>query len=244
MTETVLITGAARRLGKLIAEHLAANGCFVWIHYFTHESDAVLLRDQIVKSGGCADCVRADLTDTEEIDLMLEKIRQTDHGKLTTLINNASTFLPGKLGDTSPAQWDGVMDTNLKAVWYLSVRFAESFASARRIISIGDANVSQGYAAHAVYGLSKYALKYLTEQMASAFAPKVRVNLLSPGLVLQGENEPDEIWKQRQKKTLTDNSEIIPGLLNGITYLMSDPGINGSELTLDNGLHLHSKSPL
>ena len=242
MTETVLITGAARRLGKLIAEHLAANGCFVWIHYLSHENEAFALRDQILRSGGRADCVRADLSDTKQIDLMLEQIRNTEQGDLTTLINNASFFLKKKLGKTSPSEWDHVINTNLKAVWYLSSCFAESFPSAERIISIGDASVSGGYSEHAVYGLSKYALKYLTEQMASAYAPRLHVNLLSPGLVLQGNGESDESWENRQKKTLTDNTGIIREIMAGIDYLMTDPGTSGSELMIDNGLHLACRS--
>lgn len=242
MTETVLITGAARRLGRLIAEHLAMNGCFVWIHYRSHEEDAFTLRDRILASGGHAECVRADLTDTDLIDLMLERIQNSEHGNVSTLINNASFFLRGRLGETSSAEWDQVMGTNLKSVWYLSSRFAETFPSAKRIISIGDAAVSGGYAGHAVYGLSKYALKYLTEQMAAAYAPGVRVSLLSPGLVLQGIGEPDESWELRMKQTLTDNNEIVREIMSGIDFLMTDPGITGSELMIDNGSHLNLKS--
>ncbi len=239
MAETVLITGAARRLGKLIAEHLASEGCFVWIHYLSHESEAFLLRDQIKENGGLAECVQADLSDTEQIDQMLEEILYSKHGKITTLINNASLFLPGTLEETSSAEWDKVINTNLKSVWYLSVSISKKFPTIKRIISIGDANLSGGYAGHAVYGLSKFALKYLNEQMASAFSPRIRTILLSPGMVLQGEHEPDEIWDRRLEKSLTDNSQIVQGILNGVTYLMTDPGINGSEMLIDNGLHLN-----
>ena len=239
MTETVLITGAAGRLGKLIAERLASEGCFVWIHYRSHESEAILLRDQIKENGGQADCVQADLSNTKQIDKMLEEILHSKHRKITTLINNASLFLPGTLEETSSAEWDQVINTNLKSIWYLSVSVSKKFPTTKRIISIGDANLSGGYAGHAVYGLSKFALKYLNEQMASAFSPRIRTVLLSPGMVLQGEHEPDEIWNHRLEKTLTDNSEIVQGILSGITYLMTDPGINGSEMLIDNGLHLN-----
>ena len=241
MNDTVLITGAARRLGGLTAGHLAANGCFVWIHYRSHEAEAIALREQIIRSGGRAECVKADLSDTDQIDLMLERIRSSENGELTTLINNASYFPNRTLNETSPSEWDQVMNTNLKAVWYLSIRFAERFSSAKRIISIGDASVTGGYAGHAVYGLSKYALKYLTEQMAAAFAPRLYVSLLSPGLVLQGAGESDESWKLRHKQTLTDNSNIIREIMSGIDFLMSDPGITGSELQIDNGSHLNCK---
>ena len=239
--EHVLITGSARRLGSLIAADLGAAGCFVWIHYRTHGDEADALRKRILENGGAADCVQADLTDPRQIDRMLGQITASGHGDLTTLINNASVIKKGTLGDTSAEDWDRLMDTNLKAVWYLSTRFAESFPDGRRIITIGDASVSKGFAGHAVYGLSKYALKYLTEQMAVAYAPKIWVNLLSPGLVLQGDTETDESWNRRVKRTLIDNSGITDAVLKGVRFLMTDPGLTGSELMIDNGLHLHGK---
>lgn len=240
--ESVLITGAARRVGGMIAEDLAASGFFVWVHYRSHENDAFELCRKIREQGGQAAPIQADLTDMAQIDGMLENIRTSEAAELTTLINNASVILKGTLGETSADDWDRLMDTNLKAIWYLSTRFAGSFPSAKRVISIGDASTAQGFAGHAVYGLSKHALKYLTEQMAVEYAPRVRVNLLSPGLVLQGEKEPDKVWNSRVSRTLADNSGITGSVLAGIRFLMSDPGLNGSELMIDNGLHLYRKS--
>ena len=236
--ETVLITGASRRVGSLIAGDLASAGHFVWIHYRSHREDAFTLRDQITASGGQCECICADLRDTDQIDEMLRSIRGYGSGSLTTLINNASLFSQGTISDTSPNTWDQVMNTNLKAVWYLSSRFTEMFQTAKRIITIGDASVSKGYAGHAVYGLSKYALRYLNIQMAEAFAPGVMVNLLSPGLLLRGEHESENIWARRTEALPADNSGIIDSVLKGIRYLISDPGMTGTELVIDNGLHL------
>ena len=239
--ETVLVTGAAVRLGACIAESLAEDGCFVWIHYFSHESEARTLRNKILSRGGRAECIRCDLSNTVEIDHMVDLILSSKQGKLTTLINNASVFLSETIQTTSPDEWDLVMNTNLKAIWYLSKHFAERFPSARRIISIGDAGASGAMEKHAVYALSKHALALLTEQMAVAYAPKVRVNLLSPGLVLKGDSEPVSIWEQRSKRVLTDNSDILFQVLDGIKYLMKDPGLTGSEIKIDNGFHLFNR---
>ena len=239
--ETVLITGASRRLGSLIAGDLATAGHFVWVHYRRHREDAIALREQITASGGQCECIRADLSNTDQIDDMLRSIREHGSGSLTTLINNASLFSRGTISDTSPDTWDLVMNTNLKAAWYLSARFNDMFQTAKRIITIGDASVSKGYAGHAVYGLSKYALRYLNVQMAEAFAPGVMVNLLSPGLVLRGENESEDAWARRTEALPADNSGIVDSVLKGIRYLMSDPGMTGAELFIDNGLHLQGK---
>lgn len=239
--ETILITGAARRLGSLIAEKSASAGCFVWIHYRSHEGEAFQLKERILRSGGQAACVYADLREPGDIDAMLDHISGSADPDLTALINNASVFPKGTLQSSSVEDWDLVMNTNLRAVWYLSSRFAERFRMARRIITIGDASVSGGYAEHALYGLSKFSLKYLTEQMAESFAPGIRVNLVSPGVVLQGESEPDEIWQSRVSGTLTDNSEIVESVMDCISFLMSDPGMTGTELFPDNGLRIGRK---
>lgn len=239
--ETVLITGAARRLGSQIAENLAADGCFVWIHYLTHQEEAFVLRDQIISKGGQAECVQCDLSNPEQIDHMLKVISDSRNGRLTVLINNASVFLRKNLRETDTDEWDRILNTNLKAVWYLSNRFAENFPSARKIITIGDANISSRMDLHAVYALSKHALKFLTEQMASAYAPKIAVNLLSPGLVMKGDNEPESIWNQRQKRALTENHNIIAQVIDGVRFLMSDSGMTGAELIIDNGAHLFHK---
>ena len=242
--ETVLITGAARRLGSRIAENLAADGCFVWIHYLTHREEAFALRDKIISVGGQAECVQCDLGSPEQIDQMLEIISESGNGQLTTLVNNASVFFRKSLQETDADEWDRILDINLKAVWYLSNRFAGKFSSARKIITIGDANISNHMAQHAVYALSKHALKFLTEQMAAAYAPQISVNLLSPGLVMKGDNEPGSVWEQRQKRVLTDNHNIIAQVINGIRFLMSDSGMTGAELVIDNGAHLFRKNEI
>lgn len=239
--ETVLITGAARRLGSRIAENLAADGCFVWIHYLTHQAEASSLRDRIIENGGHAECIKCDLTEISQIDEMLSIISSSENGQLTTLINNASIFCRNTLQETSPDEWDTVLNTNLKAIWYLSRHFANDFPSAKRIISIGDANISSGMRQHAVYALSKHALKFLTEQMAAEYAPGISVNLLSPGLAIKGERESESIWNQRQKRALTDNLNIVQQVVEGVRFLMKDPGMTGSELMIDNGVHLFSK---
>ena len=122
--ETVLITGAARRLGRLITENLSKSGHFVWVHYRTHEAEAKDLCSEIRKNGGSAECVRADLTDIRQIDKMLSDIQGSSHSQLTTLINNASVFPSGTICEMDSDEWDRTMNTNLKAVWYLSSRFA------------------------------------------------------------------------------------------------------------------------
>ena len=129
--ETVLITGAARRLGSQITKSLAADGCAVWIHYMTHREEAFALRDNIISDGGQAECVQCDLTNTNQIDHMLKIIADSSIGNLTTLINNASVFLRKDLQKTDTDEWDQIMNTNLKAVWYLSNQFAIVFPSSR-----------------------------------------------------------------------------------------------------------------
>lgn len=243
--ESVLITGASGKVGSLIARRLADRGYFIWLHFRSREEKALDVCSEIRKNGGMAECIRADLTQDESIESMLRYISKTEEGgNLTTLINNASVMVKGSLSETTGGEWDTIMNTNLKSVWYLSKEFVRNFPGAKRIITLGDASVSRGYAQHAVYGLSKYALRYLTEQMAAAYAPQVRVNLLSPGFVLKGEKESEACWNARTSRTLNDNGNIVEELLTSVQFLMEDPGITGSEIFIDNGLHLCRSSGL
>ena len=237
--EAVLITGAAHRVGGAFAKELAKRGYFVWIHYHTRREEALATLRSIQEAGGSGEIIAADLAEPAEIDNMLDEISASANRSLTTLINNASLYLPGTLTSADIDDWDRVMNTNLRSVWYLSKEFVSAFHSAKRIITIGDASVSGGYAKHAFYGLSKFSLKYLSEQMAAAFAPDVRVNLISPGLILRAESEHEEVWKQRNEKTLTDNSQCLNEVIKALLFLMEDPGMTGSELIIDNGLHLN-----
>lgn len=238
--ETVLITGAARRVGSLIAEDLASRGCFVWIHSHTHEQEARDLCEKIRQNGGLAGHVKADLTDINQIDRMLTEILESGQGQLTTLINNASVFQTGTLRETDTLNWDKTMNTNLKAVWYLSVQFTSRFPKAKRILTIGDASAESYMPQHGVYALSKHALKFLTEQMAIEFAPDIRVNLLSPGLVLKSDFETQNTWDNRQRRTLLNNDEIVESILAGIRFLMQDPGMTGADLIIDNGFRFRT----
>ena len=237
--EAVLITGASHRAGSAFAKELAGREYFVWIHYHTRREEALATLRSIQEAGGSGEIIAADLAEPTAIDGMLSEISASGNGELSTLINNASLFLPGTLTSSDIDDWNRVMNTNLRSVWYLSKQFVSAFPSAKRIITIGDASVSGGYAEHALYGLSKYALKYLNEQMAEAFAPAIRVNLISPGFMLKADCEPDEQWKQRNERTLTDNSQCLDQVINALCFLMGDPGMDGSELIIDNGLHLN-----
>ncbi len=210
MPESVLITGAGHRVGAVIAKHLAAKGCFVRLHYHSAEADALALRDEIREAGGRADVIRADLRDLSEIDRMIEAVRGDE---VTALINSASLFLPGTLSEASPENWNDVMNVGLRAVWYLTDRLAASCPSLRRVINIGDVNVSGGYKKHAVYGLAKAALEYLTRQQAALYAPRIAVSLITPSLLLKGDDESDETWRRRCERLKTNETVGMNSLL-------------------------------
>lgn len=217
MPESVLITGAGRRVGAMIARHLAAENCFVRLHYHTSEAEALSLRNEICRKGGKAEVVHADLRDIRDIDRMIAEIHADG---ITTLINNASVFRSGTLRNTAPEDWDDVMNVGLRAVWYLTDRLSASCPSLRRVINIGDANVSGGYCGHAVYGLAKAALDYLTKQQAELYAPHVAVSLFSPSLLMKADDESDESWQSRCVRLKTDETAGAEALFTEIDGLL------------------------
>ncbi len=217
MPESVLITGAGRRVGAMIARHLAAKNCFVRLHYHTSEADALALRNEIRRNGGKAEVVRADLRDIHDIDRMIAQIHADG---ITTLINSASLFCAGTLRTAMPEEWDAVMNVGLRAVWYLTDRLAASCPSLRHVINIGDASVSGGYRGHAVYGLAKAALDYLTKQQAELYAPHTAVSLLAPALLMKADDETDESWRRRRERLGTDETVGAEALFAEIDGLL------------------------
>lgn len=244
MKQCTLVTGGAKRVGREICLALAEMGYFVWIHYRSSEAEAWQLREEIRRNGADADCIKADLSHTEEIDGMFERIRKS--GKVPELlVNNASCFLQASLSDTSPAQWDQVMNTNLRAVWYGSEQFVrclkeDAGKSMGNIIHIGDVRARTLYAQHSVYGLSRYALRWLTRQQAAAYAPGVHVNLISPDLILKGEDEPDEDWQRRIAFSTNGKAGSPSDVLEGICWILKDRSLTGCEILAHDGIRVKS----
>jgi pteridine reductase len=233
-----LVTGAAKRIGATICQHLHGAGANIAIHYRGSADDAVNLAGRLnAARSNSAITVQADLLATtsfaEMIDGLLDKT-----GRLDVLVNNASSFYPTRIGSITEAQWDDLMGTNLKAPLFLSQAAAGELARNNGcIVNIVDVHATRPLRDHPVYGPAKAGLAMLTRSLAKDLAPAVRVNGVSPGAILwpedgMSEKVKDIILRQVPLERAGNPADIASCVL----YLVAEaPYITGQIIAVDGG---------
>ena len=185
MSETepgaALVTGAARRIGRAIAEALARRGHAVAIHYRASAEDAAGAVAAIESAGGRAVAIAADLTDESETAALIARA-QAALGPVSVLVNNASVFEHDSVATASRESWDRHMETNLRAPFVLMQTMAAALPADRsgNIVNILDERVWNLTPHFVSYTLTKAGLWALTRTMALALAPRIRVNGIGP----------------------------------------------------------------
>jgi pteridine reductase len=233
----ILITGAARRVGRELALAVAKAGGEVIIHYGQSHTEAQNLSNEIQELGKNADIVQADLTDPAQVKKLIP--RASEHGQLFGLVNNAAIFESHFWNDTELEDWNRHMMVNLTAPFLLSQAFARHLpaGAAGRIVNLLDWRALRPGADHLPYTISKSALAALTQSLAVALAPHISVNGLALGAILppsQGQ-APANILKYvpaGRWAELHEVGETLVFLLDGPEYL------TGEILHIDGGRHL------
>jgi pteridine reductase len=179
---TVLVTGAARRVGSAIARTLHAAGASIMLHYRSARTDAEALAAELdARRPGSVACVQADLLDIEQLPRLIADTR-TRFGRLDALVNNASSFFPTPLGTITPAHWDDLVGSNLKAPLFLTQAAAPLLRATRgAVVNITDIHAERPLAGYPLYCAAKAGLLGLTRALAIELAPEVRVNAVAPG---------------------------------------------------------------
>jgi NAD(P)-dependent dehydrogenase (short-subunit alcohol dehydrogenase family) len=233
--KTILITGAARRLGRLFTLACARAGANVVIHHGHSDRDAENLRSEITGLGRRAWVIKADLSDPNRAQELIPQISESTH--LHALVNSAAIFKSLSLEATSTKEWERHIAINLTAPFLLSQAFAKQAQAGARIVNILDWRALRPGADHFPYTISKSALAALTKSLAVALAPKISVNGLALGAVLpptDGNINP-EITKSIPAKRWSKENEVEDALL----FLLSGPTyITGEILHVDGGRHL------
>src|SRR5512135_2637333 len=226
---TILITGAARRIGRGLARACAKAGADIVIHYHGSQQQAQETRDEIVAMGRKARLVEADLASDTEIDTMLRQL--VDFAPLYGLVNNAAIFEPLTMQDTTIADWNRHMAINLTAPFLLGKAFAAQVppGGEGRIVNMTDWRALRPGADHFPYTITKAALASLTQAMAVAMAPNISVNALALGAILPptdktpGEDEailrpvPAQRWGE-----LPEVESALLFLLSGPAYITGE----------------------
>lgn len=235
---SVLITGAARRIGAALARGFHAEGANICIHFHRSATEAEQLREQLnARRADSAIAVGADLLDLDALPRLVDRTVQA-FGRLDVLINNASTFYPTPLGAVTARQWDDLMGTNLRAPLFLSQAAAPALEQAQGLIlNMIDIHAQRPLPQHPVYSSAKAGLVMLTRSLARELGPNVRVNGIAPGPILWPEGGIDAALKEEIiDKTLLKRSGSPPDIVRTALFFTKDaPFVTGQILAVDGG---------
>jgi len=236
--KVALITGAARRIGAVIAKTLHQDGANIALHYRESSADAEVLVERLnAARPNSAALFQADLNDTEALPNLVEDVVAW-HGALDVLVNNASNFYPTPPGEITQAHWDDLLGTNLKAPLFLSQAALPALREARgTIINLIDVHAQRPLRNHSVYGSAKAGLAMLTRALAKDLAPEVRVNGVSPGAILWPEIGLDDATKETILKQIPLERPGRPEDIAGcVLYLVRDATyVTGQIIAVDGG---------
>ncbi len=237
--KVALVTGSAKRIGSVTIRALHSEGATVIVHYRNSVSDAQKLCDELnrIRANSCF-IEQADLQDVavfpELIDSIISKA-----GRLDILINNASSFYPTKIGESTEQQWDDLMGSNVKAPFFLSQAVAVELQKHQGcIINMADVYGERPLSNHSIYSAAKAALIMLTKSLAKELGPNVRVNSISPGAILWPEHETENEDKQQLllDKTCLKREGSPEDIAKAILFLVRDASyITGHNMPVDGG---------
>jgi pteridine reductase len=233
-----LVTGAAKRIGAVIARTLHGAGANVAIHYHRSAADAEQLAATLNSARpSSAFATHADVRDIAALERMAKDVVART-GRLDVLVNNASNFYPTPLGTVTPEQWHDLVGSNLKAPLFLSQALLPALKSARGvIINIVDVHSQRPLRDHPVYGAAKAGLAMQTRSLAKDLGPHIRVNGVSPGAILwPDEGMSDALRAGIIKQTALKRSGEPEDIANTVLFLVRDaPYITGQIIAVDGG---------
>lgn len=238
MQKNILITGAAKRIGAACARLLHSEGFNVFLHYRASKAEALALCVELnAIRPDSARSYAADLLKMSELNALAEEARQA-WGGIDVLVNNASSFYATPVLETTEAQWDELLGSNLKAPFFLATALAETLTERRGcIVNIIDIHAERGLKNYAAYSISKAGLAAMTKMLAKEFGAAIRVNGVSPGAILWPDNDLSESDKQEilQRVALGRNGDPLD-IAKTVLFLIKDAEyMTGQILTVDGG---------
>lgn len=238
MNNTALITGASKRVGKSLAEHLADKGWNIVIHFNSSEKPAEVLENNLRQKypGQKFARVKANLAKEIEVEKLIP-LAVSEIGPINLLVNNASVFDQGYLKETDLKLFDSQINVNLKAPFLLMRDFA-AHCKKGNIINFVDTRITTNKSNFAAYSLSKKGLWELTKMAALEFAPEIRVNAIAPGVTLPPEDkDEDYLWDLAKNIPMERPGELDP-ILKSMDFILGNDFLTGQLLFADGGENL------
>ncbi len=240
----VLVTGAAQRIGRAIALALAETGWAVAAHYHESGDAAEALVAEIAGNGGRAVVLHADLAQETEVAALVGQAAEA-LGPLTCLVNNAAAFERDEIETATRAGWELHMESNLRAPFLLTQAFAAQLPAKARgcVINMLDQRVWNLTPHFVSYTVSKAALWALTQSLALALAPRIRVNGIGPGPALPSARQTDEEFARQQAILPLERGTTPEEIAAAVQFILASPALTGQMLALDGGQHLGWAQP-
>jgi NAD(P)-dependent dehydrogenase (short-subunit alcohol dehydrogenase family) len=237
--KVVLVTGAAKRLGRAIALAAADEGADVAITYRESAREARNVVGELARRGAEALAVRCDVTDEIGVREMVGEVVAT-LGGIDVLVNNAANYETVEFEKLTVAQWDAIFASNARGPFLVS-REALPYLRKRRgrIVNMGSLGGLRPWATHAHYCSSKAAVHMLTKVMAKALAPEIAVNAVAPGMIELGEKAAAAFMKRMAKQTPMQRNGTAADIAAAVMFFTAAPSfITGQVLSVDGGIGL------
>lgn len=236
--KVALITGAAQRIGAVIARRLHTEGMDIILHYRSSGERAAALRTELqAQRGDSVTLVHADLADMRDLVNLIDRA-VAFKGRLDLLVNNASSFYPTPIGAVTEEHWDDLMASNLKGPFFLAQAAAAHLqATHGAIVNLVDIHAERPLARHPVYSMAKAGNAMMVKSLARELGPAVRVNGVAPGAILWPEEGLDS---DRKAEILSRTALERPGepadVASAVLYLARDANyVTGQIINVDGG---------
>ena len=227
------------RVGRALAMALAADGFFTFVHYNRSAAAARRTVADIVAAGGNAKAVRADLSSARQAEAVVGKCRARGV-RLVCLVNSASQFKLDRVPTAKAADFDQHMAVNLRAPLLLSQALARQLAAGETglIVNMLDHKLFSLNPDFLTYTLSKIGLQGLTTLLAQAFAPRLRVAGIAPGLTLRSGSQTEARFAQQHADNPLGIGVTTDDLVRALRFIVATPSYTGDTLIVDSGEHL------
>jgi len=237
--KAVLVTGAAKRLGRAIALDLASHGWDLALHFNSSEADAQETAEIARAAGRRVALLKADLSQEGETCALIGRAAAA-LGPISVLVNSASIFERDDWQTASRASWDRHMEVNLRAPFVLSQEFARHVpaSGSGAIVNIIDQRVLKPTPQFLSYSTSKAALYWLNTTLAQALAPHIRVNAVAPGPTMINARQSEADFRRQTEATILRTGAKPEDVCDAVRYLLGASAVTGQMIAVDGGQHL------
>lgn len=233
---TALVTGGAKRIGRAFCEALADDGYAIAIHCNRSRADAEALARSLEEKGAKAGVFAADFSDAANAEALMDKASKA-MGPVSLLINSASIFDDDSVETVSAESFRAHMEANTLAPVLLSKAFAAQAPEGSMIFNVLDYKLFNINADFYSYTISKAALKAVTEMLARALAPRIRVNAVAPGLTLPSPYHDEATFERLHHDNPLHCGPTPDDLVRTLRWFLATPSVSGQIVCVDGGQH-------